>query len=257
MRKCLQVLIWTVLATGAATAGTFPDQPNTLQPTYLTVTYSCPYPLENSQHEVEIDGDQISVIVTLRGNICFDGDWPNLEYAFEVGDLPPGDYDLELRHRTDASQGAFIPPVFQQSFTVVDHVLPRASGLWADESGLGHTVSVLFTESDSGILSWLTYDDAGEPFWVIGRFAVDGNRLVAIDTRSYRGATYPSLDPNDQRARIWGDIEMELRGCDAAIVRGRSSLPGFGRAAVFMTQLAPVVGFEGCTPDSDAVLDNP
>ena len=234
-------------------AGTFPQQPTTLQSTYLTVTYSCPYPLEGSQPEVEIDGELIRVNVTLRGNVCFDGDHPELVYAFELGELPAGDYDLELRHRTDSSQGRFIPPVFQQSFSVIDEVTPRISGLWSDSTGLGHTLSVTFTDSDEGVMTWQTYDRSGSPFWVSGPFAVDGTELIG-SMRSFRGMNYGSFDPNSQRTSVWGTVRMDILGCDSAVVRARSDAPGFGNAAIFMSQLATTAGLEGCEPDADAII---
>ncbi len=237
-----------------ANAGTFPEQPTTFEPTFLTVTYSCPYPLEGSLPQIEVDGEDIRVIVTLRGNICFDGEFPELQYAFELGELPEGDYNLELRHVTDTSQGRFIPPVFQQDFTVVDQATTKTSGLWSDETGLGQTLSVTMTDEDEGLLTWQTYDSAGDPYWIAGPFTVDGRELVAAGMRSFRGMRYPSFDPSDQRATPWGSVVLEILGCDSAVLRARSDVPGFRSAAVFLSKLGSIAGLEGCTPDSDAIV---
>lgn len=235
-----------------AWAGIFPTDPTELDTVRLVGTYDCPYPASTKDPEITINGDQIEVLVILNGSICLTGEFPDVSYAFELGEFEAGDYHVTLRHTTLQSRPLIVGPVYEFDFTVENTVSPRFSGVWSDDNGELHAVNVTFMEPGSALFSWQTYDPDGNPLWLTGTVDVEGDELVG-EVFLGRNQTFGQFDGNARRTP-WGSVRMRFSDCETAVLTWRSTLDDYRNGALVLGKLATPFESEGCTPHVDFFL---
>ncbi|QOC22818.1 hypothetical protein IC757_01230 [Wenzhouxiangella sp. AB-CW3] len=90
------------------------------------------------------------------------------------------------------------------------------TGNWYEPERPGHGVQIEMLDKSQVLVAWFTYDMNGDPLWLLGLGDAGGDTLNA-EMRRYRGASFPDgFNHQDIQGEVWGEIELQLTGCDAA-----------------------------------------
>lgn len=133
-------------------------------------------------------------------------------------------FDNGLVMVSDVNRGVFIlRPNINQTVDIKDH----HSGLWFNAAQSGHGLSVDVLPNNQMVIFWYTYDNQGNPIWLLGAGSYVNN-LATLTVNMTRGALFPPLfNPADVEFTEWGTFEFEVSGCNAAEFRWNPN-PGLG-----------------------------
>jgi beta-glucanase (GH16 family) len=96
---------------------------------------------------------------------------------------------------------------------------PAHSGSWYNDDQSGHGFSMEFVETDSGplaVIYWYTYDDQGNPIFLLGTGVPDGNKVDVV-FESPVGMIYGEFDPLTVSREDGGTGSFEFLDRDNAI----------------------------------------
>lgn len=131
-------------------------------------------------------------------------------------------------------------PVWAEGFTVS----PGLTAHWynPDRSGEGLVLEVL--GDDSALVYWFTYDEDGNPRWLIDVGEVAGSEIIFDELTVSRGGEFgPGFDPNDVEYLVVGEAVLSFSNCEEA----EFSYRAFGQAQTLaMTRLTETMA-TGCT----------
>lgn len=170
-----------------------------------------------SQVEREVVGSAL-----LTFDDCFQG---RIHYQ-ALGQV--GEIDL---HRLTHTMAAGCRPIHGMTGEpVFDYAGQSGSWYQPDRDGEGWLLQ--WMAHNEALLTWYTYDDDGNQFWMIGEGALVGGRLVFPELYSTRGGRFgEAFDPDDVQRLVWGRLELDL-GCDSGSARYESALPEFGAGEI-------------------------
>jgi uncharacterized protein (DUF1800 family) len=120
---------------------------------------------------------------------------------------------------------------------------PDISGTFYDPAQSGHGYVLEYLDSDAGPLlavSWFTYAD-GEPVWLVGVGAVDGDSASVPLSIGNGGDFPPDFVASQATLSDWGTLDLRFDSHKAGQASWSSSLPGFGNGSMpiqRLTQLA-------------------
>ena len=120
---------------------------------------------------------------------------------------------------------------------------PAHSGHWyRGEEQSGDGVIIELTENQQMILSWMTYDQAGEQLWIVAQGDPDQAHegLPAITTRG--GRFGEAFDASGVNHIPFGSLAVRFDGCNQALVRYESDLGEFGSGEFAIERLSNVAG---------------
>lgn len=116
------------------------------------------------------------------------------------------------------------------------------SGSWYDPAQSGHGLMIEVIDRGRAIVTWYTFDPAGNPMWLSGLGQVDGAKLRA-DVSTLSGGRFPPLfDPAATQAAAWGEVEIEFSGCDAGTLRWSPTATGFSAGSMPLARLSAIHG---------------
>lgn len=112
------------------------------------------------------------------------------------------------------------------------------SGSWYDPSHNGEGYAIHWSTPDEAIVTWYSYDDDGNQYWMLGTGRRDAEgRIQFDDMHATRGARFgAAFDPADVERFAWGELRVDL-SCDAGGAHYESVLPSFGAGAFELTRL--------------------
>lgn len=99
--------------------------------------------------------------------------------------------------------------------------------------------------SDAGFASlyWFTYDDAGEPRWLVGLGSIEGSEVVFAELMVTRGGRFgPDFDPEEVERETVGSGHFHFDGCDS----GSFSYAAFGFEETIPVQRLNRIPGVGC-----------
>ncbi|HJU40602.1 MAG TPA: plastocyanin/azurin family copper-binding protein [Tahibacter sp.] len=135
------------------------------------------------------------------------------------------------------------------SITVVDDVPfaigPSISGNWYDPAQNGHGFQLEMISDTVVTAFWFTFDNAGNPAWLVGSGTVDGARVVMSVSRSSGGRFPPNFDANAIVARPWGTWTFTFSDCDNGAVAWTTNDAAFTAAGMMaLKRLTAIRGGE-------------
>jgi hypothetical protein len=119
---------------------------------------------------------------------------------------------------------------------VADHA--GQSGSWYDPGHNGEGYALHWATPDQAIVTWYSYDDEGNQYWMLGTGQFDSEgRIHFPDVHATRGARFGSaFDPDDVERFAWGELTFDL-ACDGGSSSYASILPAFGSGQFELTRL--------------------
>ncbi|NBD95048.1 MAG: hypothetical protein GVY11_01025 [Gammaproteobacteria bacterium] len=131
------------------------------------------------------------------------GAWRGFESNSGHPDIGGSDKTLSLD--AGSSESEPIPP------TGAGH-----TAMWfnPDRSGEGWVLEIL--PDDRAVAYWFTFDEAGEPRWLVGNGDIEGNRIEFPELIAASGARFgDQFDPDDVETETVGSARMVFSGCSA------------------------------------------
>lgn len=118
------------------------------------------------------------------------------------------------------------------------------SGSWFDPAFDGQGFSFQWLTSGDALVTWFTYDDAGNPFWMTGVGRTDGDEVVFPSLTATRGARFGlDFDAAEVERFDWGSLRLRF-SCEEGSAEYASSLPGFGQGMFNLRRLGRLRGLE-------------
>jgi hypothetical protein len=121
---------------------------------------------------------------------------------------------------------------------------PGLSGAWHNPDQRGHGLAITVHSAQSALVFWYAGDPLGNPLTLYSEAQFDGVRHLRGDVLDSRGIRFGLFDPASHRLTRWGDLEIELLGCDRLLLRydanGPGGGPAYGRGEIEMHKLAGV-----------------
>ncbi|OAB61386.1 hypothetical protein AY599_24625 [Leptolyngbya valderiana BDU 20041] len=133
-----------------------------------------------------------------------DGAWANYDSSTGALDTGGADRSLELDLRSEPAD------------LEIESVRGVQTGMWfdPDRSGEGWVIEVLPDQTAVGY--WFTYDEAGEPRWLIGQGPVIANQVVFEELFAPVGGRFgPDFDPADVELVPAGSARLVFTDCDS------------------------------------------
>ncbi|GMV31905.1 MAG: hypothetical protein AMXMBFR59_40300 [Rhodanobacteraceae bacterium] len=124
-------------------------------------------------------------------------------------------------------------------------IAPGISGNWFNpsESGHGFQLEVLSSPASFMTVFWFTFDNAGNPAWISGAGAFQGDRFIVDVVRRLGGRFPPHFDSTAVTALPWGRLTFNFLDCTHARVEWASVDPNFtANGTMSLEQLSRVAG---------------
>ncbi|MEN1728697.1 MAG: hypothetical protein AAGJ52_09675, partial [Pseudomonadota bacterium] len=118
------------------------------------------------------------------------------------------------------------------------------SGSWFDTETAGQGFSLHWLTRNEALVTWYTYDDQGESYWMVGNGVRLGKDIIFENLNATRGGRFgAAFDPDEVELIDWGRLELTL-GCDGGEARYDSLLPEFGSGEMELTRLTAISGLD-------------
>ncbi len=171
--------------------------------------------------------------------------WGRVDVVFEPG-------RATLEYEASGAWGAGRIPLSQLTttgFAIPDYLdldpppseLPfRPSGTYYDPShpGQGWVLNQFSGSTQQSLLVGYTYDAAGNPTWLFGMDNDASDGLVFAMTQAVQGGTFENgATPAAPNLQPWGEVRLEVEGCDVVAVNWVSTRAGFGSGRVVVSRL--------------------
>ncbi len=105
---------------------------------------------------------------------------------------------------------------------------PGISGSWSDPAKNYQGFTLLYINSSAVVVTWFTYDTAGNQAWLQGVGSVQGSSVVIPTLYRPRGPKFgPGFNPADRINDPWGSLTIEFSDCSHGVARysGAQSFP--------------------------------
>ena len=127
---------------------------------------------------------------------------------------------------------------------------PGHSAAWFDPARDGEGFMLEVGADNSALMYWFTYDESGNPRWLVGVGRSDGNRISFPELLIATGGIFgPGFDPERIVRTVVASGEFVFDGCDS----GWFDFEGFGQSGRFEVQRLSRPMDIDCNPPPDAV----
>ncbi len=207
---------------------------NPFERVVLFNTYDCPYPTGNTIFR-QLEAHLWELVIETGGNICFDHEYDEEEYAFDLGLLPAGQHTLRVVHTANLN----VYNQWQEVPLVVEDVLPEAfSGLWANPEQPGHGLQLTVDDNGQLVVMWLMYDRTGNSKWLFGTSENTGSR-VEVEMFAPEGMVFPDFLPETLNLPVWGQLQLEFSDCTHGQLRWEAQASGYGSGSMAIEMVLP------------------
>lgn len=109
---------------------------------------------------------------------------------------------------------------------------------WVDPGTTGHGLTLEILDEENLLVYWFTFDNAGNPAWLIALGTHAGTTATAEALIVEGGRFPPAFNPESIQLQDWGELELEFFSCDQAELRWTTHFPGFGDGSMPLTRLS-------------------
>ena len=116
------------------------------------------------------------------------------------------------------------------------------AGVWFEQGNDGHYVQLQPIDESEWLLTWMHFDNAGQPAWVYALLSGSGRQLNGVAYRNRSEALRGSV--RGGRAEDWGELQLEFDNCDRLHFSFTSSSSALGSGSLTLQRLTllPSVG---------------
>jgi acetyl esterase/lipase len=118
-----------------------------------------------------------------------------------------------------------------------------AGSYWdATRSGEGIMVDVAeISGAPVLFVAWYTYDTSGNPVYLVGSttYVPSSQRATMLMVRTFGTRFGSGFDPNAVVRQFWGEVDLDVLGCDSLRLTWRASEAGYGNGARVLTRFLP------------------
>ncbi|MDC8014477.1 plastocyanin/azurin family copper-binding protein [Tahibacter soli] len=122
-------------------------------------------------------------------------------------------------------------------------ITPAITGNWYDPAQNGHGFQFEMITPTLVTAFWFTFDNAGNPAWLVGTGTIDGGTIVMQVNRSSGGRFPPNFNPASIVNNPWGTWTFTITGCNAGKVDWTTTDPAFtATGTMTLTRLTQIQG---------------
>jgi hypothetical protein len=138
----------------------------------------------------------------------------------------------------NAQAGASITGVVTQfSFS------PAVTGNWYDPLQDGHGFQFEVLDGNVVTVFWFTFDNQGNPAWIVGAGVPDGASLTIQANRVLHGRFPPNFNSGDLEKPAWGTLTFLFADCNHAALSWNSVDPAFTASGTMsLVRLTKIAG---------------
>ncbi len=163
------------------------------------------------------------------------------------------------RYSFDAFGQTLELPLLRLSRSMLLDCQPRASaisdrramqtGSWFSPERNGQGFTLQWLDDAQALITWFTYNERGEQFWIQAQGRAQGDDIVFPDAIATRGPRFGSaFDRSELELFPWGEIHLSL-GCRTGRIEYHSELEQFGQGGYDLARLSIPAGLECPTAD--------
>jgi hypothetical protein len=125
---------------------------------------------------------------------------------------------------------------------------PGISGNWFDptQSGHGLQIDVIKAPTATATIFWFTFDNAGNPAWLLGVGSYSGNRLEARAVRTLNGRFPPNFVASQVNRLDWGTLTVTFDDCTHGRLDWAAADPNFTATGSMRLEQATQVAGTSC-----------
>ena len=146
------------------------------------------------------------------------------------------------------------------------NVRPSWSGAWYNPDQSGHGISVEFLDDERTVFFWYTYDQDGEPIWLLAQgvnseIMLTGLFIPSIRVEAtayyYEGMIWGEFDPNTKTRQEWGTIILDFPywDCNSAHMEWHPTMEGFTHGDTDLVRLTSLYGLDCVEPQPQFIGD--
>ncbi|MDT8438601.1 MAG: hypothetical protein RQ729_06300 [Wenzhouxiangellaceae bacterium] len=162
------------------------------------------------------------------------------------------------RYSFDAFGEQMELPLIKLSRSMLIDCRPRAesisdrramqTGSWFSPERSGQGFTLQWLDDARALMTWFTYDERGEQFWIQAQGRLQGDEIRFEDAVATRGPRFGTgFDANALEILPWGRILLRLE-CRTGHIEYDSTLPQFGRGSHELSRLTVPAGLECPAP---------
>lgn len=116
------------------------------------------------------------------------------------------------------------------------------NGTWRNPAQPGHGLTIEILDRSRVGVTWFTFDPAGNRLWLFGVGLIEGDTLrIPVSTVS-GGRFPPAFDPAQITSNAWGELRIEVTGCDDATLGWTPTRAGYTAGSMPLTRLTGAQG---------------
>jgi plastocyanin len=122
-------------------------------------------------------------------------------------------------------------------------ITPAITGNWFDPAQNGHGFQFEMITESLVTAFWFTFDNNGNPAWLVGTGTINGSTITMQVNRSSGGRFPPNFNPASIVSNPWGTWTFTFTGCNAGKVDWTSTDPAFTASGTMsLTRLTQIQG---------------
>jgi hypothetical protein len=120
---------------------------------------------------------------------------------------------------------------------------PGISGAWYNPAQSGHGLSIEILDDKRALAFWYVYDPQGNPLHLYLDGRIEGRRIEAT-AYAPRGMRFGSFRNADLELPVWGEVALDFRSCDSALLQWDSDRPEYGSGSSEIRRLTRISGLD-------------
>jgi hypothetical protein len=115
-------------------------------------------------------------------------------------------------------------------------------GTWRNPAQPGHGLTIEVLDRARVGVTWFTFAPDGARLWLFGVGQVEGDTLRVPVSTVGGGRFPPAFDPSQITSTTWGELRIQIAGCEDATLAWIPTVEGYGAGSMPLTRLTSAQG---------------